>query len=230
MCAKCGKDDHHDAECSEQLHCTNCSGNHPAFSKEWPEWIKQRDIMQIKAERSISFSDAKQVYLQQSKQVTTSYQDASTKRSAVSYASVAKSTCSVLTQTDLTWPSYSNVPIYADTLITTADTLNLANTEASRHTSETQTIADDSSSLGAAGGNRKTYSVSYIPRQASTPKTKIHLNSAKPGSASSKPGFGIKPQKGSNDTIKLFNRYGSLDTMDLEMSLSPGKGSGARKS
>jgi hypothetical protein len=75
---------------------------------------------------------------------------------------VAKSTCSVLTQTDLTWLSYSKVAIYADTLIATADTLNLANTEASRHTSETQTIADDSSSLGAAGGNRTTYSVSYM--------------------------------------------------------------------
>ena len=129
VCAKCGKDDHHDTECREQPHCINCSGNHPAFSKECPEWIKQRDIMQIKAERSISFSDAKQLYLQQSNQVTTSYQAASTIRSGVSYASVAKSTCSVLTQTDLTWPSYSKVPIYADTLIATADTLNFANTE-----------------------------------------------------------------------------------------------------
>ena len=224
VCAKCGKSDHHDGDCREQPHCVNCSGNHPAFSKECPEWIKQREIMQIKAERGMSFGDAKQFYLQQSKQVTTSYHGASAKRSGVSYASVAKSTCSVLTQTDLTWPSYSKVPIHVDMLIASADT-----SEPSRHTSETQTIADNSSSLGAAGGNRTTHSISYVPRQASTPKTKIQLSSAKPGPASSKPGFCGKPQKGLNDPIKLFNKYGSLDTMDLEMSLSPGKGSGGRK-
>jgi hypothetical protein len=156
VCAKCSKQGHHDSDCKEEPHCANCFGDHPAFSKECPEWTKQRAISQLKAERNISFGEAKQLYLQK-------VPNSSSKQSEprMSYASICKSTCSASTQTDLAWPSYSKVPIYTDTLIASADTA-----DASRHTSETQTIADNSSSLGAAGGNRTTYSVSYIPRQA----------------------------------------------------------------
>jgi hypothetical protein len=63
-CAKCGQQGHLDAECQEQAHCANCSGPHPAFSKECPEWSKQRDITKIKTERCSSFGEAKQLYEQ----------------------------------------------------------------------------------------------------------------------------------------------------------------------
>jgi hypothetical protein len=48
VCTSCGKQDHTDADCAEAPHCANCSGPHPAFSKDCSEWIKQRAIIQIK--------------------------------------------------------------------------------------------------------------------------------------------------------------------------------------
>jgi hypothetical protein len=66
----------------------------------------------------------------------------------------------------------------------------------------------------AVGGNSSaSYSTSRIPH--STPKIKIQLDNSKPGAASSKPGFTIKPPKGSADSIT----FGSLDDMDLEVNL-----------
>jgi hypothetical protein len=48
ICAKCIQQGHLDADCKEESHCANCSDPHPAFSKVWPEWMKQREIMKIK--------------------------------------------------------------------------------------------------------------------------------------------------------------------------------------
>jgi hypothetical protein len=99
-------------------------------------------------------------------------------------------------------------------------------------TIETHTTdGNDDSHLGAVGGNSSAKQMnSNIPHyQSSTPKQKIQLVNYKPGPASSKQGPGKKPAKGSNDPISLFNRYGSLDSMDLEVELSPGKGPGGRK-
>jgi hypothetical protein len=111
VCARCSKEGHCDADCNEEPHCTNCSGSHPAFSKECPEWIKQRAIVQIKTERNISFSEAKQIYTQQAPQ---SHNSIPTRQRGVSYAAVGNYCCSVSTQTDLTWPSDSKIPIIAD--------------------------------------------------------------------------------------------------------------------
>jgi hypothetical protein len=63
--AKCSQQGQLDADCKEVLHYANCSDPHPAFSKECPEWIKQRDITKIKTKRCTSFGEAKQLYEQQ---------------------------------------------------------------------------------------------------------------------------------------------------------------------
>ena len=113
------------------------------------------------------------------------------------------------------WPLESKLPIHTHT----------------QHTGEAQTSTDDLSNLGAVGGNPTANSIvnRTIPRQSSTLKPKIQLSNSKPGPASSKPGSGYKPSKGLKDPIKLVNRYGSLDAMDLEVNLSPKRGSGNRK-
>ena len=133
----------------------------------------------------------------------------------MSYASICKSTCSASTQTDLTWPADSKIPISTTV----------------RNSMEAQTSTDDTLTLGAVGGNSTAKFVTNIPapRHNSTPKAKIQLSNSKPGPASSKPGSGNKSSKGSNDPIKLYNKFGSLDHMDLEVNLSPKRGSGGRK-
>ena len=208
LCARCGLEDHKDTDCPAlQPHCANCSGSHPAFSRDCPEWIKQRAIVQIKAERNVSFGEAKQLYMQQSAAAVP------TPKAGISYASACKTCHSVSTQTELTWPLDSKLPI------------SIENVTASRQSTETQTTAHSSTHASSSAS----ITISNIPHYSSTPKQKIQLTNTKPGPASSKQVLGKKAPKGSNDPISLFNRYGSLDSMDQEVEFSPGRGPGGRK-
>jgi hypothetical protein len=65
--------------------------------------MKQRDIMKLKTEHCISFSEAKQFYDQQL-QSSSAACSASSRRPGTSYATVAKPTRCISTQTELTWP------------------------------------------------------------------------------------------------------------------------------
>ena len=221
VCARCGLQGHKDNDCpAPQPKCANCYGDHPAYSRQCPEWTKQQTIVKIKTERNVSFNEAKQIYLQQSSSVSTGQPGAS-------YASVVKTTKSVSTQTDLTWP---NGNVAAKAIEISSSTVN------TQHSIETQTSTKDDSHLGAVGGSSSTkpaitnrISTSNIPHHySSTPRQKIQLNNTKPGPAFTKQDPRMKQAKGSNDPISLFNRYGSLDAMDQEVELSPGKGPGGR--
>ena len=37
--------------------CVNCSGYHPANSKQCPQWEKEKKILKIKCENNLSFPD-----------------------------------------------------------------------------------------------------------------------------------------------------------------------------
>jgi hypothetical protein len=212
LCARCGHEGHKDTDCPEsEPKCANCSGAHPAYSRQCPEWIKQQTIVKIKTERNISFHEAKQIFTNAS----------STGQPGVTYASVVKSTNSVCTQTELTWPNGE----------TAAKSIEKSPVTNKKQTIETQTSTDDDSHLGAVGGSSSFKPTkTIIPHyQSSTPKQKIQLHNTKPGPASSKQALGKKTSKGSNDPISLYNRFGSLDSMDLEVTQSPGKGRGGLK-
>jgi hypothetical protein len=51
VCAKCGVEGHVDTDCVAPEQCFNCKGNHPAYSKDCPEWVKQRAITKLKCEK-----------------------------------------------------------------------------------------------------------------------------------------------------------------------------------
>jgi hypothetical protein len=215
VCARCGKEGHQDTNCDEQPHCVNCSGSHAAYSKECPEWSKQQKIVQIKHERNVTFKEAKMLVEQQiSKPTYASVASTSSKQPSTMHKSVS----TISTQTDITWPKDSKVPI------------NLTVSSMHTQTNTDESTPEDDTHLGAVGGDSsaKSTSLSNIPHcLSSTPKPKVQTNIQKPGPASSKSGLGNKPPKGSKDPISLFNRFGSLDSMDVE--LSPGKGPGGRK-
>jgi hypothetical protein len=140
VCARCGLEGHKDVDCPEpQPKCVNCSGDNPSYSRQCPEWNKQQAIVRIKTERNVSYSEAKHIYSQQSSSVSTG-------QPGVTYAAVVKSTKSMSTQTDLTWPNGStNAKIIESTSMS-----SVANTHS---TIETQTTNDDDddSHLGAVG-------------------------------------------------------------------------------
>jgi len=102
VCAKCGQTGHSDRDCRNEAKCPNCSGSHSAFSRDCPKWIQEKQVQIIKAEKGVSFPEARRLA---SSGYTTS--SASQTRST---ASVIKqgiptsrlSVCSVHTQTELT--------------------------------------------------------------------------------------------------------------------------------
>jgi hypothetical protein len=119
-------------------------------------------------------------------------------------------------QTKLTWPADSTTPVET-TKSTTA-----------KENAKSQTSSAVISNPTAVRGNSSaSHYISRIPH--STPKIKIQLDNTKSGPASSKLGFAKKPPKGSVDPIKLFNKFGSRDDMDLEVNLSPGRGPVGRR-
>ena len=50
--------------CDKPAKCVNCSGNHPANSKQCPQWEKEKQILKIECENNISFPDARKQYEQ----------------------------------------------------------------------------------------------------------------------------------------------------------------------
>ena len=85
VCAKCSQEGHQDAECENPPHCANCAGNHSAYSRDCPEWAKQKDMTQVKFNKNISFGDAKKL-LEQCTQTNTSQSN-----SNLTYAKVTAS-------------------------------------------------------------------------------------------------------------------------------------------
>ena len=51
-------------QCQRPAKCVNCSGDHPANSKECPQWEKEKKILKIKCEQNISFPEARKQYEQ----------------------------------------------------------------------------------------------------------------------------------------------------------------------
>ena len=61
----CGMPEHcASGQCQRPAKCVNCSGDHPANSKECPQWEKENKILKIKCEQNISFPEARKQYEQ----------------------------------------------------------------------------------------------------------------------------------------------------------------------
>ena len=61
VCCNCGEPEHcaPSGVCDKPAKCVNCSGNHPANSKQCPQREKEKKILKIKCENNLSFPDAR---------------------------------------------------------------------------------------------------------------------------------------------------------------------------
>ena len=66
VCCNCGEPEHcaPSGVCDKPAKCVNCSGDHPANSKQCPQWEKEKKILKIKCENNLSFPDARKQYEQ----------------------------------------------------------------------------------------------------------------------------------------------------------------------
>ena len=70
-CPNCGQVGHSSNDCHGQLKCCNCSGAHSASSKECPKWVLEKKVQQIKAEKGISFVEARKIATSENRTVPT---------------------------------------------------------------------------------------------------------------------------------------------------------------
>ncbi|XP_055924707.1 uncharacterized protein LOC129956789 [Argiope bruennichi] len=76
-CAKCSADDHETSVCSSQaLKCLNCSGPHPAYSRDCPKWKMEKEIQSLKVKRNITYAEARKFVLDRTPKPGLSYSGA----------------------------------------------------------------------------------------------------------------------------------------------------------
>jgi len=111
ICAKCGQAGHGGNSCSNEMKCPNCSGSHAAYSKDCPKWIMEKNVQRVKAERGISFTEARKIAAVENENRTSL--GSRTAAAVVSSRSgpTPLTTRSVNVQTDLTWPNGQERPI-----------------------------------------------------------------------------------------------------------------------
>ena len=60
-CFRCGDEGHDGTLCMKVAKCVNCGGPHPASSKDCPRWKEEYTIQQIRAEKGVSFPEARRL-------------------------------------------------------------------------------------------------------------------------------------------------------------------------
>jgi hypothetical protein len=227
VCARCGKEGHQDSECQDPPKCANCSGDHPAFSKECPEWLKQKEVTTTKFQQNITFREARQIVEQRVAGNGCPSTALSSCRAGMTYAQATRSVRAAATQTDITWPLESEKPVR----IADCDSSNDPRAQQTEQT--TQTIDTVRSEEGAVGGSVAVAAgatAATSSGQANQPRSSAGTRAAsnessktgnKPGPASSKNTNSNRPIKGASDPVRLYNKYSSLDEMELDLAPAP---------
>ena len=115
-CANCGQVGHDSTECPNESKCINCRGAHSASSKECPKWALEKSVQKIKAERGISFIEARKIVSSENSAAPTpraqpslrGYPMATVVRASEGHQ--RPTTRSIYTQTDFTWPESQDAP------------------------------------------------------------------------------------------------------------------------
>ena len=240
---RCGGNEHEGSDCKETPFCCNCKGSHMASSKECPIWIRETAICKLKVSNNISFPEARKLYFNQNKPTTSA--------TANSYAAAAKapqSVASVACQTNLTWID-SPTPMQRPSLtltksITTKTNSSCQTTPISAFSQPSSDVHSQSAAKTASSLIKSTSKTtkSSKPSQPSTSRSKSSSSTSKSSSSPSQHSKGKtdkpakvqsgRPHKGEDDPIKSYNRFSSLEEMELDktpptsrhVSVSPRRG------
>ena len=211
-CARCGQEGHIDSACTNKTKCCNCDGDHPAFSRECPQWTREKEIQHVRVSNKISFPEARKIV------------EARTPTAGQSYAAVAKvvqskpSMVSIACQTDITWPE--NESCSKSLPPTTTQTSTTTKPISVSSSSQTITSPESVSLSESSPANNNTLSSSQ-----NTKTVKINRNRKK-----SNPPATDRQKKGSNDLVQVHNRFGDLmDTQDAPMTQSERKSRSPKK-
>jgi hypothetical protein len=257
ICHRCGSDEHEGFDCKEAHFCSNCKGSHMASSKECPIWIRESAICKLKVENNISFPEARKLFFSQNKSTTsTSNTYAAVAKATRPVANVACQTnlTWIGSSIPMTRPSFtlSTLPITtkkhsscqttpaSDTSLPSSDAPSQQTVQTAKSANSFPTLVDPF--LPILKPVSESSSKSSTPSQPPLTPSKSSLSIAKSSSPTSQRSKGKtkkaakaqsgRPHKGEDDPIQSFNRYSSLDEMDVDpspttsrpVSLSPRRG------
>ena len=57
VCSRCGQE-HDQQQCNNNPHCVACGGDHAATDPDCPKWKEEKEVMKIRNEKKISYSEA----------------------------------------------------------------------------------------------------------------------------------------------------------------------------
>ena len=192
-CEKCGQEGHSSDTCEGSPRCVNCQGCHPANSKNCPKWVEEKQIQKIKASNNISYKEARETYLSQDSQLK-------------SYAGAVRTAkVSAATQTDMTWPRDSSFP--------KPITITFATPQQSTTSKTIQTMtAPTKIPQKSAPPPKKP----KPPKKPTTLKTQKQNSETATVKTTPRIKIQLKPSKGSDDPIKLHNKFGVLEGREGE--------------
>ncbi|MES9994112.1 MAG: hypothetical protein ABW098_19340 [Candidatus Thiodiazotropha sp.] len=202
VCNNCGETKHEadDKNCKNVAKCVNCSGNHPADSRQCQAWNTEKEILKVKYTRNIPFPEARKIVESYTAAPGKSY------ASITKTAGVAVSLIDAATQTE---------PV----LITEPPQSSSYNAASSETSTEARRLQKEKEKAQKA--DKK---LEKIVRDTLVKHDKNKQNSSDrtpdPKPRGKERPDSDKQSKGSNDPIKQHNRWSTLEDMDAEESPS----------
>ncbi|GFT26324.1 uncharacterized protein TNCV_263711 [Trichonephila clavipes] len=96
-CSRCASVGHSSTDCTLEPKCVNCAQSHPSDSKICPKWNLEKKIQEIKANKNISYPDARKLIVPQSSQTYAQAAKSSNKNSSTQTdENITKIKCSPL--------------------------------------------------------------------------------------------------------------------------------------
>ena len=210
VCPRCSQKGHDQDTCSSPPHCANCGGDHSCSSRDCPEWVKQKNITKIKFTQSIPYPEAKKIYDLQSGISA----DPTKQKRLYSQTVSSVKTETISTQTELSWPLYSDQPI--------------PTTQVSHPTSviSTQTESNSENLSNSSQQIPKPSASSVTRSNPSSKAQQVNMNGKPPRTDNSNRVNQLgRLTKGSVDVVKLHNKFGSLGDigpMEVDHQSRPG--------
>ena len=199
-CFRCGEEGHNGKDCHKEHKCRNCKGDHMASSKQCPIWKNEKQIQKIKAEKRITYQEAKKLNNMYS----------IPKPNLPSYATVLKS---------FSMKDMSTQVCEGDIPSQTSVTTNTASvTKQKSGTQNSTPVSPRSAAKVAAPTSGKSVATTSVePMAADTPKQSKRRNSS-PKNKSKQ--CSDRLPKGSKDPVAMHNKFGPLEEMEYTPSHS----------
>ena len=232
-CQVCSAEGHDSRDCKETKKCRNCEGSHPSNSKECPAWQKEKQIVKIKTDEDISYPEARRRCEARAAAGPVTYAQAAAAAPLPHKPTApSKTTKTIQTQTNITWPRNSATYSYL-TRESGVQTTSTGNTHIKRQpppkTIPPKTQIPTKESTKTRPPTKESTKTQPPNKESTKTNTTKKNRHSKAGPASSK--IGHKQQL----EIEIHNRFDSLsekeeDDMDTSPCHNPEHSSSSEES